>query len=211
MAIDPEKLPSMKRTPTPGEAGGNEAVEQSTAMPQPAGVEPAEPVGRMGGSPVAVPDFGRAAMDGRDLVINGVIALFLGLFFAAAGGTFFRWLATTATGGTFSTGVEWTPGGPKTGEVSYFELQGGTAYGDLGLAAVGASLVVFGIVALVLARRPMPGLLKAALVLVGVATAVCLLTVIVLFGKGITPLMSLIAAAVGAMTIAFSWPGRPAA
>ena len=205
MAIDPDKLPSMKRTHVRGdEASGPE--HQSTAMPQPAGVDPAEPVGRMGGSPVAVPAAGYGEIGGRDLVINGVIALFLGLIFAAAGGTFFRWLATTATGGTFSTGVEWTPGGPRTGEVGYFDLAGGTAYGDLGLASVGASLVLFGLVALVLARRPVPGLLRAALVVVGIATAVCLLTVVVLFGEGITPLMSLIAAAVGAMTIAFSWP-----
>ena len=198
MAIDPDKLPSMKRTPPAPEP----AAPRTPAADGP-GVTP----GVAGASPVPthVVEVGPTS---RDLLVTAVIAFVLGLLFLALGQSFVRYLGAAAGGRKFETNVNWTSGDKAGQPVDYWELTGGTAWTDMGLAAMGAALLACGGLALLGLRLGGTGALKLGLVLVGLATLLNLVAGFYVFSLGATPLVMIFAVAVGAVLLVTTWPGR---
>ncbi|MEL7240619.1 MAG: hypothetical protein AAGK78_17305, partial [Planctomycetota bacterium] len=124
-------------------------------------------------------------------LIGGLICVLLGM-------QFFRWFFTTLGGGTYNTGMTWSPGNdrgmPADSPVAYYDLVGGVAWTETGLALFGVALLVqAGTMLIGLSNAKLYrgmsifalGLTLLAMVL-NVVLAVYLLTI------GITPITSLL-------------------
>ena len=75
-------------------------------------------------------------------LIIGLVLIFLGINFGS-------YLKCKLTGQPYVTGWTWPNTGPKANQpVEYFDLQGGTAYGEMGYFLMGAALMVDGAVLL---------------------------------------------------------------
>jgi hypothetical protein len=188
--MDLSKLPKMSETAR----AERERNETAGGEQTPAG---AQPVVRQA-TPVA-----SEMLMGAEVWISGV----LGLLFVYFGWPFARWAVTTMRGGTFHTFVNWTVG-PKEGqEVSYFELQGYTAWTDMSLLLFGLALLADAVLLLVasgaVGRRGW--LVWGAVGITAVATACNLVTALLCLSVGIRPLYSLVAVAIGGYMLAYQW------
>ena len=135
------------------------------------------------------------------------ISVILGIVFMFIGWNFARYAATTLTGGTYHTHVNWTAGEKAGQEVAYYELQGGTAHTDSAMFLFGLALVLEA-VAMLIAHTGVPGkraFVGFALFVTLLATAYNLFVMVKLFGMGITPLMSVIAVAIGGYMATYQW------
>ena len=163
-----------------------------------------------------VPDYqprdGYAAADGGydpgySVGAEVWISVILGIVFMFMGWNFARYAAATLTGRTFHTNVNWTEGEKAGQEVAYYDLQGGTAHTESGLFLFGLALVLEAL-AMLAAHAGAPGrraLVGFALLVTLAATGYNLFVVVRLFGMGITPLMSVIAVAVGGYMATYQW------
>ncbi|MDQ3440293.1 MAG: hypothetical protein M3478_08075 [Planctomycetota bacterium] len=127
------------------------------------------------------------------------ISVILGIVFMFMGFNFARYAAAKLTGETYHTNVNWTVGEKAGHEVAYYELQGGTAHTESGLFLFGLALVLEAL-GLLIAHTGAPGkrfFVGFALFVTLLATGYNLFVVAKLFGMGITPLMSVIAVAIG--------------
>jgi len=128
--------------------------------------------------------------------IIGIICLMLSQSFVA-------WLFATITGQAYNTGVNWTIGDKAGQPVSFFELQGGTAFTQLGTFLLGVTLIVEAVVLLLWFRGVVKGnaFLYLCVTLAALALVANLGVAFYLFSIGITPLFSLLAAAVAGMVL----------
>lgn len=154
------------------------------------GQTPATPVERE--TPI-VPDYGR-----EERVRSVGAAWFsgiVGLLCVALGWSFAKWLAVTLTGGTYSTGLTWGPGGPKTGPVGFFELTGGAGWTYAAVFALGVALLFDAAVFVTRARW----LVGVALGFTALATVLNAGVAVYVLGpaQGGVPLFSILAVAVG--------------
>lgn len=127
------------------------------------------------------------------------ISLVLGLIFVFLGVNFGKWLAATAAGKPFATGVNWTAG-PKAGQpVEYWDLSGGTAWTECGMFLFGVSSMIDGLVLAMCWRSARSRLLGGWIgaLVTAAATLFNLVVVAKLMSMGITPIFSLLAVAVG--------------
>jgi hypothetical protein len=135
------------------------------------------------------------------------LSLIIGLILIMVGWRFARWALATMTGQPFHTNTTWTSG-PKAGqEVSYFELEGFTAWTETALFLFGLALVLeAAMLAVVYSRMGGKVALTAVAQLVTVlATGLNLLVAIKLLGIGIMPLMSALAVAFGGYMAVYEW------
>ena len=133
-------------------------------------------------------------------VLLGIVYMFIGLNFA-------RYMAANLTGGTYHTNVNWTAGEKAGQEVAYYDLQGGTAHTDSAMFLFGLALLLEAI-AMLIAHTGAPGkklFVGFALFVTLLATAYNLFVIVKLFGMGITPLMSVIAVAIGGYMATYQW------
>ena len=133
-------------------------------------------------------------------VIFAIIYMFIGFNFA-------RYMAAKVTGGTYHTKVNWTAGEKAGQEVDYYDLQGGTAHSDSAMFLFGLALLLEAI-AMLIAHTGAPGkklFVGFALFVTLLATAYNLFVIAKLFGMGITPLMSVIAVAIGGYMATYQW------
>jgi len=135
------------------------------------------------------------------------ISLILGVVFMFMGATFARFAAAKLTGKEFHTNVNWTAGEKQGQEVAYFDLQGGTAYTESGMFLFGLALVLEGI-SLLAAHMGAPGkraLVGFALFVTLSATVYNLFCMMKLFSAGVTPLMTVLAIAIGGYMASYQW------
>jgi hypothetical protein len=188
--MDLSKLPKLSQTA--------EAARKEGASPPAAAAAPVPAVG-------ATPSYqGQAGP-----VLGGEvwISLVLGLVFVFLGWTFVKYVATVAQGHAFHTQVNWTEG-PKAGqEVAYFELQGYTAWTDASMFLFGAALIADAALLLVAAGalRRWGWLVWVGFAVTLMAVAMNAVTALMLVGVGITPLLSLVAIAIGGYMAAYQW------
>ena len=135
------------------------------------------------------------------------LSLIIGLILIMVGWRFARWAAAMMTGQPFHTNVNWMAG-PKAGqEVSYYELEGFTAWTETALFLFGVALVLeAAMLAVVYSRLGGKVALTAIALLVTVlATALNLVVAIKLLGNGIMPLMSVLAVGFGGYMAVYEW------
>ena len=133
-------------------------------------------------------------------VIFAIVYMFIGFNFA-------RYVAAKVTGGTYHTNVNWTAGEKAGQEVDYYDLQGGTAHSDSAMFLFGLALLLEAI-AMLIAHSGAPAkklFVGFALFVTLLATAYNLFVIVKLFGMGITPLMSVIAVAIGGYMATYQW------
>jgi hypothetical protein len=138
--------------------------------------------------------------------IIGIIFMYLGL-------PFLKWLIATISGQTFVTGWVWpNDGTPRAGQpVSYWQLQTGTAWNDMGVFVFGLSALIDAIVTVICIRAADRRVvceiaMFVAMGATALSTVVNLLACIKLFSVGITPIMSLLAVAIGGYILIEQWP-----
>ena len=133
-------------------------------------------------------------------VIFAIVYMFIGFNFA-------RYVAAKVTGGTYHTSVNWTAGEKAGQEVDYYDLQGGTAHSDSAMFLFGVALLLEAI-AMLIAHTGAPGkklFVGFALFVTLLATAYNLFVIVKLFGMSVTPLMSVIAVAIGGYMATYQW------
>jgi hypothetical protein len=133
-------------------------------------------------------------------VIFAIVYMYIGFNFA-------RYVVTKVTGGTYHTNVNWTAGEKAGQEVDYYDLQGGTAHSDSAMFLFGLALLLEAI-AMLIAHSGASGkklFVGFALFVTLLATAYNLFVIAKLFGMGITPLMSVIAVAIGGYMATYQW------
>ncbi len=136
------------------------------------------------------------------------ISLVIGIILAFLGGTFARYAIATLTHQPFHTGVNWTDG-PKAGsEVAYFELEGFTAWSDMGIFLFGLTLLFEAAAKTLLLLRPGKFSRLVLMGAVGLTFLAVILNIIAcakMFGVGITPLLSGLAVAFGGWILFDEW------
>jgi hypothetical protein len=191
--MDLSKLPRMSETSKhapPGQAPDQAEPQLGAATPQPAPVD-------YRSYDAARPGVGAEVW----------LSLIIGLILIMVGWRFARWAAATMTGQPFHTNVNWMAG-PKAGqEVSYYELEGFTAWTETALFLFGVALVLeAAMLAVVYSRLGGKVALTAIALLVTVlATALNLVVAIKLLGIGIMPLMSVLAVGFGGYMAMYEW------
>ena len=187
--MDFSQLPKMSKTPTQGEPA---------ATPEPVTDASSEPVAAPRAQTADERVRHSAYADQPYLPGSGsvLISLIAGVIFFAMGQTFARFLLAKLAGREFVTG--WLQPDGVT-PVRYFELQGGTAYSDMGFFLMGAALLFDAAVLGLLAaqRSPKTGLVWITVALTTIAMLINVGVVFYLFGIGIMPLMSIIAILIG--------------
>lgn len=194
--MDFSQLPKMSKTPsTPTASESATSDEASTPLTTDT---PKHDVPR----PQAI-DY-RNAYAAPEASFGGVwLSLIAGVIFLALGATFGRFLLAKLSGKDFATGVNWTAGPNEGQPVTYFELQGGTAWTDAGLFLMGVALLLDALILGILAARGKPnrGLVWIAVILTSIAMLINAGVVVHLFSMNILPLTSLIALAVGGFVV----------
>lgn len=190
--MDFSQLPKMSKTPPSARAAEDPPTPSEAANAAPA-IPEARPAERV----VYVPT---PYETGFGSIWLSVIA---GIIFLAMGATFGRFLAAKLSGNTFATGVNWTAGPNQGQPVSYFDLQGGTAWSETGLFLMGIALLLDAAILAALASRGRPNqtLVLIAVALTSIAALINAAVVFYLFSIGIFPLASLIALAVGGFVV----------
>jgi hypothetical protein len=144
---------------------------------------------------------------GLDLGGQVWLSAILGIVFMLMGKNFASFLIAKLTGQPFHTGVIWQTGVNAGQEVAYYDLQGFSAHTETAIFLFGLSMVLEA-VALASIRRNTPktrGLLLLTLVLTAGMTLYNVILVVVLFGHGITPLLSILVVAFGGYTAITEW------
>lgn len=193
--MDYSKLKPMSQTPPPpppGNAGGQagSSVGPSAGPSVDPSFDPSRPSGV---SPTQVGYVSPRADWGDTSTVSIWISLVVGVICVLMGLRFIRWAIITATGGTFSTGVNWVAG-PKAGEaVDYWQLDGFAAHTELGFFAMGGVLLLDALLMMSARRGRSPGMLLGVAIM---CTGACLLynlgLAIYLITLGVTPLWSLV-------------------
>ena len=136
------------------------------------------------------------------------ISLVIGILLCYLGGTFGRYAISRITHQPFHTGVNWTSG-PKDGtEVDYFELEGFTAWSDMGVFLFGLILLFEAAAKTVLLLRPgKPAriALMLAILLTVLGVLLNMIACAKLFSAGITPMLSGFAVAFGGWILFDEW------
>lgn len=130
------------------------------------------------------------------------VSLILGVVFLFLGANFGRWSIAKITGQPFSTGIEWSTGNQAGQPVEYFDLQGGTAWGEMGFFVLGVSMLieaaVMGFVALKPAQYRMSILAILAAVIAAMANG---LAIAKIYPTGVLPLISVLALGLAGLMI----------
>lgn len=134
--------------------------------------------------------------------------LMIGLLLIGLGFSFARFLAAQMTGQPFHTNVTWAQGPHAGQEVAYFDLQGFTAWSDMGVFFFGLILLFEAAAKIIATLHPGPlsrSLLGLAMALTLLTTALNLYVCARLLSVGIIPLISGLAVAFGGWIIAEEW------
>jgi cytochrome c oxidase subunit IV len=136
------------------------------------------------------------------------ISLCIGILLCYLGGTFGSFAIAKITHHPFHTGVNWTTG-PKNGaEVDYFDLEGFTAWSDMGVFLFGLILLFDAAAKTVSVLRPGKPARFALMVAIFLTVLGILLNMIAcakLFSVSITPLLSGFAVAFGGWILIDHW------
>ena len=182
--MDLSKLPKMSQTPTP---------------------PPPEPTPQPASQPIDYQDQIAHVQSGVGgmvwiSVILGALCIWLERRFGA-------YLLAKLSGREFHTEINWVSG-PKTGqEVAYWELGGSTAWTEASIFLFGLALVLEALALWVISSK-MGGkkpVLAISLLVVVIATAFNLFTVVRIMGEGVLPLMSGVALAMGGYMAMYQW------
>jgi hypothetical protein len=185
--MDLSKLPKLSDTraaggPVPGEP--DRPMDPTPVEPLPAPVAYRHP------ATVGPPGIG------ADIWISTIV----GLLFLSLGFTFARFLGAKLAGHPFHTNINWQTG-PLTGqEVAYFDLEGYTAWMEMGVFLFGVTLLVEAVSKTAIALRPgivTRTLLMLAMALTAVTIGLNLYACMLLQKIGLTPIMSGLAVAFG--------------
>ena len=190
--MDMSKLPRLSKTDRPAAAS-----EQPNPSSDPVPVQPDSKPSQMNYGDHPLPPAGAEVW--LSLVI-GVILMWVGRSFAL-------YLSATIVGRTYDTGARWTTPDRAGQPVSYFQLQGYTAYSDSAIFLFGLAMVLEGL-ALAHVHSRMGGklpVLMVALVLSVAATLYNLVVAGILMSAGFTPLMSALAVAFGSYMAVYQW------
>ncbi|HSV15997.1 MAG TPA: hypothetical protein VLI90_17175 [Tepidisphaeraceae bacterium] len=138
---------------------------------------------------------------GADIWVNAII----GLLLIGMGFTFAKFLSAKLTGQPFHTNVNWTTGPNAGSEVAYFDLQGYTAWTDMGMFLFGVVLLLEAAAKTALVLRPgavSRAILLLALVLTAATTALNIYVCFKFLQAGSLPLLSGLAVAFGGWILA---------
>lgn len=198
--MDLSKLPKLSDTKAAAEAAGVDPSPEQAAMPV---TTPGTTPGTTPVASVTPPMAYRAPTTaypptlGADVWISTVI----GLLFVFLGMTFARFAVATLTHHSFDTGVEWMDPDPRAGQpVAYFELQGYTAWTDMGAFLFGLTLLLEAAGKSAVVLRPgtaSRAVLAFAAVLTLASVGLNLCACGLLLHVGITPILSGLAVAFG--------------
>jgi hypothetical protein len=135
------------------------------------------------------------------------LSAIIGLILLAIGRAFAQFLIAKLTGHEFHTGVIWQSGDLAGQEVSYFQLQGYTAFSDAAIFCFGLALILEAIVLAVVRRNTSANraLLAAALFITACTTAFNIVVAILLLQISILPLLSALAVAYGGYISIYEW------
>ena len=134
------------------------------------------------------------------------ISAFLGLIFMLIGGTFAKWAIAKMTGQPFHTTYFWQQGPNAGKEVDYWELQGFTAFTDMGVFLFGLSMVLEALALVMILWGKLRRMSAWAALVVTCATFLLNAFIIVkLFGAGVMPILSLIVLAFAGFMIMRLW------
>ena len=185
--MDLSKLPKMSQTPPP---------------PTPPDSQP-------------TPQGNPQVIDHRDQIahveagVGGMVwvSVILGSICIWAGRRFGSYLAAKLSGREFHTQTNWISG-PKTGqEVAFWDLADSQAWTDASFFLFGLALILEALALWVISSK-MGGkkpVLAISLLVVVVATAFNLYTVVRIMGAGALPLMSVVAVAMGGYMAMYQW------
>lgn len=136
-------------------------------------------------------------------VIAVWISLIVGLICLMWGWNFARWLGPKLVGREWDTGVAWTAGPLAGTPVTYFELEGGTAWGETGFFVMGVALLLDAALLAAVHTQPRPtrGLLRPALGATILALAFNVGVCVYYLGLGFKPYSNLIAVLVGGIML----------
>ncbi len=193
--MDVSKLPKLSDSrAAAGEADGETPSPVTTSVSS-----AADSVGYRGPQTPMPPGVG---VDVWISTVLGVLFVFLGL-------TFGKFALAKLTHQPFHTGINWTDDNPKAGqEVSYFELEGYTAWTEMGVFLFGLTLLFEAASKAAIALRPG----RASRAVLGLALLLTLATVGLnlyacglLMHVGITPILSGLAVAFGGWILYDEW------
>lgn len=202
--MDFSQLPKMSKTTAPPRLPSEEprpAVAPAVNdMPPPA---PARPPSPSPSQPEPRPSYVDYAHPGPPAASSIWISLIVGLICLMLGWSFARYLIAVAAGKPFETGVNWVSGDKAGQPVTYFELQGGTAWTDLGFFSMGVALILDAALMLLATRRPIPNqpLVMAALAVTGFTLLLNLGLAGYLLTLGIMPIASMLLILVGGFVL----------
>jgi hypothetical protein len=179
--MDLSKLP--KLSDTKGQTAAENPDAPSPVVPQAAACYPVPP---------------RRPGVGVDIWIS----LIIGILLLSLGGTFGRFLVAKISHQPFHTGVNWQyTDTPKDGtEVDYFDLQGYTAWSDMGIFLFGLILLFEACSKTLLVLKPgkiSRAVLMLAIVLTALAVVLNIIACAKLMSISITPILSGLAVAFG--------------
>jgi hypothetical protein len=183
--MDISKLPKFSESPPPPPASPSPTDETQPAMPMPA--RPYQQAGL--GADVWVS------------VIIGLLMIYMGLNFG-------KFLVAKLSGQPYHTNVNWMEGAQAGKEVSYFELQGFTAWTDMGVFLFGMVLLLEAAAKAAVAIRPgyMSRFILFLAVVLTLATVLLNLFVCYrLMSVQITPIISGLAVAFGGWILVDEW------
>jgi hypothetical protein len=181
-AMDLSKLPKMSETPKP-------------PPPEP----PKDDAARDPSRRMDAVDAGAAGMLWFSLIV-GALCMMLGRSFAL-------YATAKLRGAEYHTKIEWNTG-PKIGqEVAYFELQGGTAWADMGIFLFGLAMILEAIsLAIVSSRAGAKQFwVTVSLGVVTLATIINLIAAVKVLEAGMIPTVSGLAVAFGGYMAMYQW------
>jgi hypothetical protein len=204
--MDLSKLPKFSQTPQPPPENpppsGNAMLFCECGAPVAAGSRFCPHCGRKFRGDEAAASLLAEDVHPAEIWITG----FLGVIFMLMGMTFAKWAIAKMTGQPFHTMVNWTSG-PKSGqEVDYFELQGFSAWTDMGVFLFGLSMLLeaIALIFVLLGKLRLAAVLLALLV-TGATFLLNALVVVKLFGAGVLPILSLLAVAFAGFMVMRLW------
>jgi hypothetical protein len=185
--MDLSKLPKMSQTPPPPPPPDS----QPSPQPNPQAADYQDQIAHV--------EAGVGGMVWVSVIL-GAICIWLGRQFAS-------YVVAKVSGREFHTQVNWVSG-PKTGqEVAYWELGGSQAWTDASIFLFGLALILEALALWVISGK-MGGkkpVLAISLLVVVIATAFNLFTVVRIMGQGALPLMSVVAVAMGGYMAMYQW------
>ncbi len=136
------------------------------------------------------------------------VSLTIGIIFIYLGANFAHFATETMIHRPFHTGVNWTSGDKEGTEVSYFDLEGFTAWSEMGMFVFGLTLLFEALAKTLISIRPSNVsrlALMLAIPLTLLAVVLNLIACVKMFSVGITPLISGLAVAFGGWILFDEW------